>query len=69
MSKWIAVKDQMPAPGQFVLAYGDQCQGMIDGPKISVFHWVHEDWFDANMDYELTTAPTHWMPLPDPPQA
>ena len=69
MSEWISVKDRMPEAGQFVLAYGDACQGWTDGPKIAVFRWYSDYWWDANMDCELAdTMPTHWMPLPGTPK-
>lgn len=34
-TEWISTRKQMPAPGQFVLAYGDACEGsyMIDKPN------------------------------------
>jgi len=65
---WISTKDRMPDPDQFVLAYGDACQGWTDGPKIAVFRWHGKNWWDANMDAELAgSVPTHWMPLPPPP--
>ena len=32
------------------------------------FKWHKEGWWETNEDYP-TTAPTHWMPLPDPPAA
>ena len=59
----------MPAPGQFVLVYGDFFQGALDGPKMAVFQWWHEEWWDANMDYEQHDGamPSHWMPLPEAP--
>lgn len=65
---WIKTKDQRPEDCTFVLAYGDRCQGWVDGPKMAVFYWQNETWWDANMDAELAEgAPTHWMPLPEPP--
>lgn len=69
MSEWVNVKLRMPDPGQFVFAYGDACQGWVDGPKMAVFRWWNDSWWDANMDAELADGvPTHWMPLPEPPE-
>jgi len=66
--EWIKTSDRQPAEDQFVLAYGDACEGWVDGPKIAVFHWANDVWFDTNMDaYIAAGAPTHWMPLPDAP--
>jgi hypothetical protein len=65
---WIRIRERQPEDGQFVLAYGDICQGFTDGPKISVFRWHMERWWDANMDAEeVHDDPSHWMPLPDAP--
>ncbi|MDZ4250407.1 MAG: DUF551 domain-containing protein [Candidatus Nanopelagicales bacterium] len=65
---WIPFKERRPEPRQFVLAYGDVCQGFTDGPKISVFRWHMDRWWDANMDAEEAEGdPSHWMPLPYSP--
>ena len=65
---WIKCSERMPENGQFVLAYGDSCQGWINGPKMAVFRWDIERWWDANLDAEEAEGdPSHWMPLPDAP--
>lgn len=37
-----------------------------DGQIASTGSWYHDEW--AGDDYEAIDA-THWMPLPDPPEA
>lgn len=75
MTDWISFKKQQPKDGQFVLAYGDHCQGCLNGPKMSVWQFNLTYWIDANMDCEIACEvdgaedgnPSHWMPLPESP--
>lgn len=67
MENWIAVADEMPDEGQFVLAFGEAYQGASNGPMMSVAVWADDTWWDCNLDFEISSAPTHWMPLPESP--
>jgi hypothetical protein len=64
--KWISVKDRLPEKNDRYLCYDDN-QGYSQ-----VFEWYKNfnlnewDWFDVvNQDFHVT----HWMPLPEFPQA
>lgn len=59
MSEWISVKDQLPRPGQEVLAFDD---GILRVQAISSNGTWHPYLNGRNCN------PTHWMPLPEPPK-
>jgi len=56
MSEWISVEDRLPEQDVDVLFYwkGDGCQ--IDCIE------------DADNPLDWAYEPTHWMPLPSPPE-
>ena len=62
MSKWISVEDEMPKDGMdCLLAIGDVV--IIGSRQITVYK---DKWFD---DHSLEVPPpTHWQPLPEPPE-
>lgn len=64
MTNWISVKDRLPRDGEDVLAY------MRGGLSLLTFISLQDPkggvWMELGM--ELIGAPTHWMPLPDPPK-
>ena len=61
--EWISVKDRLPNIGNFVFGYGLN-DGLILGIRIQ------EDgsWITDNIRWSGGLI-THWMPLPDPPEA
>jgi hypothetical protein len=63
---WVRVADREPAPGVEVLAYFGRKP--IDGGvfmRVVYRHGQWSTWVDGRSTYE---APTHWMPLPEPPE-
>ena len=61
-NKWISVKDRLPTPGMRVLvAVGAVFEAYIDDKG----EWQRY-YFSPLKD--VIGAPTHWMPLPEPPK-
>ena len=56
--KWISVKDKLPEPYQYVLAY-------YSGGRIRISMVFHVGRFCLQGVYGEVT---HWMPLPAPPK-
>lgn len=56
---WISVKDRLPEDEELYLVVVD---GLID---LCEYWPQHNTWFDKDVDENV--YPTHWMPLPQPP--
>ena len=68
MSEWISVEDRLPEEGIQVLIYTwRKFRGYVEivSPRRAMYsrdgHWTAI----SSWDFE----PTHWMPLPTPPEA
>jgi len=63
MNEWISVEDRLP---------GNSCMAIVfqDGAMRMVF-WDKTEWTLPDYPFgssPMCNAPTHWMPLPAPPQ-
>ena len=63
MSKWKPI-ETAPKDGTIVLLY--EPREPIDSHTIEVGAFNCEDWYCLMFTY--TIYPTHWMPLPEPPE-
>lgn len=59
MTKWISVKDELPAINKNVLI-----NSLQDG--VTVGYYDSRVWF--NISEVWAVEATHWMPLPEPPK-
>jgi len=66
--EWISVDNDYPKRGQPVLTYGSHCDPIVayrvagvDGGR-----WIQ---YDGDVDWIGLSGITHWMPLPEPPEA
>ncbi len=71
---WIPVKERLPEEGVTVLGW-DKSDGIVLTINAGVSKSGHRIWFGCSPDageYEDAkrySDPTHWMPLPEPPEA
>lgn len=76
MSEWVSVEDELPSVRVVVLIWG--AKGLYEG---SVGYYVtdgaadkyegqYEGWYVPHPNEEDVRSypPTHWMPLPEPPE-
>jgi len=61
MSEWISVKERFPNEGDLVLI----SDAREDSPAVMVSFYIHKvgRWGFRDLEFD----PTHWMPLPEPP--
>ena len=69
MGEWIRVEDRLPEDGVQVLIYSKLLRhdGLVEivSPRRAIYHGDGHWTSLVSFDYK----PTHWMPLPDPPEA
>ena len=71
MSDWLPISSA-PKDGTTILAYFPKQTGFWARKDIAPVFWNkqfgHEDWGDVDTWFMVKTQPSHWMPLPPPPQ-
>ena len=70
--RWIPVTERLPDPnndGDYVIICATEKNDRIDYQNAVIMAFVCDEGFvDTEMDFVLTGV-THWMPLPEPPEA
>ena len=73
MDKWISI-DTKPEPGKEVLIYQPPSPYSGEGAEgvMAVSYYIGESpydfWPDGQDEQPGSYSPSHWMPLPEPPQ-
>ena len=77
MSEWIKVSDALPENDDDILVYNPKdgiSTGEFDKDKVSCYKekdgslfYSNTGWY-TNYSWAPHTSPTHWMPLPQPPE-
>lgn len=62
---WLEVADKVPEDGRVVILAIPQPRGTY---RVCTGHLAQGMWYGYD-DFPLARDPTHWMPLPDPPDA
>lgn len=63
--KWISVEERLPVEDETVIVCAD------DGCVYAAQYWGHGKWrreLIGCIRSDTDVAPTHWMPLPEPPE-
>lgn len=60
LNRWIPVDEKPPEIGRRVLGLWMSHKGAVQSVRGAIGGWIDDDG-------NVTAAPTHWMPLPEPP--
>lgn len=64
--KWISVEERLPEYGKTVIVYGSQGGIYTARYQRARYEWGRDSWWKLNSKSHICN-PTHWMPLPEPP--
>lgn len=65
ISEWISVKDRVPEKD----SYYDCMTCLIYTPSIEIAYYYRGRWIDnPDNSFPRSFNPSHWMPLPKPPE-
>ena len=66
MSEWISVKDKMPQPGRYVACIAKRNPFSRFMPMVARIE--KNGWANPIIEQYISEV-THWMPMPEPPEA
>lgn len=59
--EWISVSERLPPDGTLVLAW--------NGKRVAFGYARDGNWIDTLYGWVIPNGPSHWMPMPPPPEA
>ena len=70
MSEWISIEDEMPDKPRYYLTFEPRPKDLHGGEIFEEFKILWRPPFGDKFAGEFSHgyAPTHWMPLPEPPK-